>query len=589
MIARPDTIDLTLESLHKQMRLRLQTLARHEAGLWSKPLTAQRVADYQQAFRDYENFIAQSQTDDGRAHFIVTIPVADRPHQLKHCLQSLLTLCEKFQYGGMNSSVYNKIDVLIADDSSRPEHIRQNRQLCEHFTQAGLRTDYFGIDEQAEQLDQLSAAQRSSLESVIGKIPHTPDVHNFSHKGASIMRNIAYLRLHSLTRQIDNALIYFIDSDQEFCINLATEDGDDNVYAINYFHHLDQIFSSSEVDVLTGKVVGDPPVSPAVMANRFLEDIEQFLDDAGKLSADASCAFHAIHHHIDNASYHDMADMFGFDNDGDQERYHCTLRGEHTNRQCMQDFARKLNHFFHGAHPTRSTHFNYAGDLNTVTPARTVYTGNYVLRPQALQHHIAFADLHLRMAGPTLGRIMQATIGQRFVSANLPMLHHRTISQTGKSEFRPDVQQEDAIVDLTGEFERQYFGDLMLFTIEALTKQGFPEQDISSEQILATLMAIEKSIHKQYEDKHQKILQRAEAVRQSISALMPGWCDQSGEQSVEQHFAHFIDNIQRNYGERSVAYQLINSDETKQRWTGRLLAEIERYKEYDTIWQSLFR
>jgi hypothetical protein len=59
-------------------------------------------------------------------------------------------------------------------------------------------------------------------------------------------------------------------------------------------------------------------------------------------------------------------------------------------------------------------------------------------------------------------------------SANLPMLHTRTLDATGEAEFRPGVVTHADSIDLTDEFERQFVGDVMLFTVERLTAQDFP-------------------------------------------------------------------------------------------------------------------
>ena len=88
----------------------------------------------------------------------------------------------------------------------------------------------------------------------------------------------------------------------------------------------------------------------------------------------------------------------------------------------------------------------------SLTPARTVYTGNYVLSPGALKYFIPFAGLQLRMAGPVLGRLIQTSSGEAFVSANLPLLHRRTVEEKGGAEFRPGVNRSTPLVDLSGEF-----------------------------------------------------------------------------------------------------------------------------------------
>ena len=107
------------------------------------------------------------------------------------------------------------------------------------------------------------------------------------------MRNITYLKLNQLLDHEElrnDTLIYFIDSDQEFCIN--TTHSDDTCFAINYFHYLDEIFSTQDVSILTGKVVGDPPVSPSVMAVNFQQDVYNFLHAMDISRPELPCQFH---------------------------------------------------------------------------------------------------------------------------------------------------------------------------------------------------------------------------------------------------------------------------------------------------------
>ena len=73
--------------------------------------------------------------------------------------------------------------------------------------------------------------------------------------------------------------------------------------------------------------------------------------------------------------------------------------------------ARRLNGFFDGEHPTRKTPYEHESVMDEIRMARTIYTGNYVIRPECLRYYIPFAPLKLRMAGPVLGRIIRAELG----------------------------------------------------------------------------------------------------------------------------------------------------------------------------------
>ena len=590
MNARPDPQDLSAHiQIKKQIDKFQDTLRQLETNLWQNTPNNQSISYYQQAFRDYETLLTKSGSIDERAHFFITIPVADRPKQLKNCIQSILTLCELYMYGGFSQGCYNKVSVIIADDSENLENITHNKSLCHYFSEAGLNIEYFGLTEQIALVQSLSEVQKKNLEPALGNTASEINESTFSHKGASIMRNITYLYLRKLTRQHKNALIYFIDSDQEFCINIATDDVERNIYAINYFHHINEIFSKTETEVLTGKVVGDPPVSPSVMAGNFLDDVIAFIKKISELDSKARCEFHVTNHSTDDASYHDMADLFGFTATNDTHPYHCSLSGEHSNHDCLLEFSSRLNNFFHGEHPTRSTQFVYSDSLSTLIPARTVYTGNYVFTPEHLDNYIAFAHLHLRMAGPTLGRLLKTKIGSRFTSANLPMLHSRTITTTGQSEFRPNILQSSERVDLSGEFVQQYFGDVMLFCIDELTQSGYPQQSIATEKITATLNTTEKKIHKQYIDKHLYIIERAEQLREILEQSDYLHDADNALKQIHKHLTNFADNIEFNFGEKSTAYQTINNNEIKQQWLNKLHDAISCHNATTDEWKQLLR
>ncbi len=70
------------------------------------------------------------------------------------------------------------------------------------------------------------------------------------------------------------------------------------------------------------------------------------------------------------------------------------------------------------------------------------------------------------MAGLVFGRIIKAKLAAGFVSANLLMLHKRRVDDLGQSEYRSGVEHESEKVGLSDEFERQFYGDVMLFSME---------------------------------------------------------------------------------------------------------------------------
>lgn len=531
-----------------------------ELSIWEEAPSENDITQYQNTFKALEK-LYELKTKDERYNFKIVIPVADRPQHLEQCLDSLLTLCRSYEYGGYKNNNFEKISVLIADDSKSEDNISLHKKYCTKLTEAGIATEYFGLDAQLSLIK--SVGKNNSLSRIIST---ADDASNFSHKGASIMRNITYLKLKK-DKLKKNTLIYFIDSDQEFCINSSKSDN--NYYAINYFHYLNHIFKNQDIKILTGKVVGDPPVSPSVMAGNFQQDIKTFLNSISRLTPEDTCQFHQIQS-VDNddAAYHDMANLFGFSEHSNTFKYHCTITETHNNADCFADFSTKLEHFFYGEHPTRKTFFNYENGFSDTTSARTVYTGNYVIQPSALSYFIPFATLKLRMAGPVLGRILKNKIGRQFASANLPMLHKRTVESTGQSEFRAGVETRNKKIDLGNEFIRQFYGDVMLFSMDKITSAGFPEKQLNKKVVLSIINETYLEMKNIYIEKHDVILQLKTAIQQQLNKQHHWWNEQS--KSVRDfsnelsNFNTFLNNIQLNFDDSSDAFvQITSADNVK--------------------------
>jgi hypothetical protein len=521
-----------------------------EAAMWESALDPARVEQCHALFVEMEGHIAAA-GDDLRHTVVVVVPVADRPQQLRTCLLSLAGAARAFRYGAGSAQRPGKLVAVIADDSRTAGHIAANRAIAAEIGQRGIETIYFGLEEQLAELDRLSGSDRQALQHVIGSA--RPDA--FWHKGASIMRNITCLMLNRMVQDDERLLFMFVDSDQEFHANT---DAGGEVFTTNYFYHIDRIFRQSNVEVLTGKVVGDPPVSPAVMAGTLLEDVLALLAEITGLAADAPCTFHRGSASEDAAAYHDMAGLFGFANSVGPHRYQCPLQGPHDHRACLSRFVHRLNRFFDGEHPTRVTPYRHVDVQANVTPARTVYTGNYVLSPGALKYFIPFAGLQLRMAGPVLGRLVQASSGDAFVSANLPMLHRRTVDETGGSEFRPGVDRSAPLVDLSGEFERQFFGDVMLFAVTGLVERGYPGQLPARDEIRAQVLATEARMRAQYADVRQRVLNRLSDVEALLSDPGHWWNDTDSAAETHALFGQFTASLHANFGAASRCWQLID-------------------------------
>jgi hypothetical protein len=556
-------------------------IAELERRLWADGLDETLLEPYQAAHRELERRIAGEGADD-RHRFVVVVPVADRPQHLQSCLASLLELCRRYGYGSQHDGRYLKVAAFIADDSRDPNNIALHRDLARRFDEAGLPTTYFGLDGQGDLLNGCDDAARAALANVLGE----PDYEVAGHKGSAVMRNIAYLKLAELADADERVLFHSIDSDQEFTVKVSTAAGDREVYALSFFHALDGIFSRTDAEVLTGKVVGDPPVSPAVMAGNFLDDVIDFLRQMAAAEAGAPCS----HHRTDarrqgEAAYHDMADLFGFKQADAAYRYRCTLGGSHSEADCFAQFAARLGSFFYGEHPTRVSYYLYAGAPDSVQPARTVYTGNYVFRPEGLRYFVPFAGLRLRMLGPSLGRVIRSEIDGRFVSANLPMLHKRTVEDSGRSEFRPGIEAGDAVIELCGEFERQFQGDVMLFSLERLTAAGFPGRVPDPAEVAATVEAVHGEMLAKYQAKHEAIVDKLGRLKALLREPGQWWNRQPERADAVDLFESFIASMEHNFGSDSPCYARILGNWPQ--WRADLVGAIERYPADRLAWDAL--
>jgi len=553
------------------IRAQERRIADLEAALWDGGQNASVLADYQAAFRELEELLAVHPDAEGRHRIVIVIPVADSPRQLAACLESLLILCRSYAYGGLRKGRFAKVAVLLADDSMRADSIVRNREILRKLDRQGIDTHYFGAEEQRVLVRRVHALE---LDGIVGTHPEQA----FAHKGQAMMRNIAYLKLAEMHARMpgERLLFYTIDADQRFQVRVSTAPGGCDLYAVNYFYHLDRIFNASQVQVVTGKVVGDPPVSPAVMAVNFLDDVIAFVNEMA--ASDPAQAYRqpgADTRGSGEAAYHDMADMFGFRSDEQAYRYRCRVAGIPDNGVCFAEFCERLDSFFHGEHPTRITWYRYQTVAESLQPARTVYTGNYVFSAEALEWFIPFAPLRLRMSGPTMGRLLRSAIGGRFVSANLPMLHQRTLDTSGQSEFRPGVVAEREQIDLGDEFERQFFGDVMLFAVEQLAAGGFPEQPQPETLVRQTLDRVFVEMRDKYRARQGLVLERLERLGRLLGDEQHWWNRSPGYARALAAIDTFVANLEHNFAADSAFGRLLASADVWPVWRERQLAAIQ--------------
>lgn len=556
-----------------------------EQAMWSDAADFHSLlANYQSLFREQEALIAQ-RGDDTRHHFIISIPIADRPPHLRACLESIYQVCTLFNYGGNSSGVWDKIKIIVAEDSRDESNIQRHIELVDEYRDKGLQVLHFGLEEQYELLHALPQQQREQL----GNLLTTQPREKFYLKGQAANRNLSYLKFLQLTENNNKTLYYLVDSDQSFCVNRQTAAGEEVVYALNYFHTIDKIFSTTDTLMLTGKMVGDPPVSPSVMAVNFLDDVIAFFTRLTNLRATQACQFHGLPaQRPGDAAYHDLAKLFGFENQPTSFPYQCRLEGVHDHGACLKDFAQRLNAFFFGEHLTRKTWFSYGSGFTQLTPARTIYPGNTIVNYAGLKYIIPFGHLRLRMSGPTAGRLIAAEIQEHFAAFNMPNLHRRTTTAGLDDDFRPGVELGQESVDLSNEFERQFFGDLMLFATEELVKQADVNQPFDADLITAIIAQKETELLALYQQKHDAIVDKSRQLQDLVFDDDHWWQGSAAMSNSLQKVRAFIHNIDRNFGESALAWCQIRSTEHRAQRKQQIIEALIHYRAERDVWDRLF-
>jgi hypothetical protein len=279
-----------------------------------------------------------------------------------------------------------------------------------------------------------------------------------------------------------------------------------------------------------------------------------------------------------------MAKLFGFDTQADHYAYRCPLAGAHDHVACLERFADRLHAFFFGEHLTRRTGFHYAGSFMDLSPARTIYPGNYIVDFDGLRYIIPFGHLRLRMSGPTAGRLIQAEIGARFASVNLPMLHGRTVTADLQAEFRPGVERyPDAAIDISDEFERQFFGDLMLFTVVTWLKENDLAGLSDATRLQPVVDEVEAGLLELYATKHRAVNARIAELEQWLAALPQGW---QGAPALDK-LAAFLRNMRSNFGDASPAWRQIQSRAHRDARKRQIVDALANYRDERAAWDTL--
>jgi hypothetical protein len=245
--------------------------------------------------------------------------------------------------------------------------------------------------------------------------------------------------------------------------------------------------------------------------------------------------------------------------------------------------------FFYGLHPTRTQFYIHRNTFIETEKARTVYTGNYVFNAGGFRHFMPFAHLNLRMAGPTLGRILRRRLEDRFVSANLPLLHTRTVGDSYGNEFRTGIISNDADVDLSAEYERQFWGDVMLFSVEALSDMGYPDKGLALEEVSRTVYDVQERLLNLYREKHAETAGKISRVNGRLKDPEQWWNKLPGTGKSLDNFRAFCATAESNFGAGSLFLEKISGQIEAGSYADSVINAIYSFYEDDFLWSELLK
>jgi hypothetical protein len=133
---------------------------------------------------------------------------------------------------------------------------------------------------------------------------------------------------------------------------------------------------------------------------------------------------------------------------------------------------------------------------------------------------------------------------------------------------------------MSGEFERQFYGDVMLFSVEKLA----PEDGLcrpASADFSRTLDETRTGMLARYNERQQAILDKLGRLEMLLDDHSIWWHNKAAG------FRQFAANVRRNFGDASSGHARINDTADWTQWRGKLLDTLTHYAEDRAAWSQL--
>ena len=142
-----------------------------------------------------------------------------------------------------------------------------------------------------------------------------------------------------------------------------------------------------------------------------------------------------------------------------------------------------------------------------------------------------------------------------------------------------------ATTDVSDEFERQFYGDVMLFSIQRLVEDGFPGARLSRRHVESTLQEVDAELRERYADKQAKIETRLAELSQCLHDPARWWHSATASTVAVPLFGAFIEGMRRNFGSDAASRSRIDSPQIKRQWHGQQAQAIVGLSDAHAVWQ----
>jgi len=153
-----------------------------------------------------------------------------------------------------------------------------------------------------------------------------------------------------------------------------------------------------------------------------------------------------------------------------------------------------------------------------------------------------------------------------------------------QDEFRPGVEhRDDTAIDITDEFERQFFGDVMLFSVVAWLKHHDLAQLTDGAQLGETVLQVEAELLEIYAAKHRAMNARLAELQRWLADAPHAW---RGTPALQQ-LAQFLRNMEANFGDAAPAWRQIQSAGHREQRRQQIVDALTHYRAERAAWDRL--